>query len=285
MSKNIRPIIISQLDSQVSDIPSIFPDSPFQCMIIGNIGAGKTTLLINLLLSRNGFYQKFNKIIYVSPTANLDHKVRSNLCVPEAKIIAPNKALISEIIKENSKKMRIGYRPFRPLKKIESAEPRCLNDGDFITENNFDFLDPLLNTQKAVISSFGENVADKILLIIDDCAGDIKTLKQNKVIDSVIKSRHFNLTTFFISQAYYNIPKTIRINCAVKILFNIPSEKELALIYSENTCDFIYRDFNDIFRKIMRNPHQVVSINLYNKYRQKLIQNLDHIVSNIEDVT
>ena len=282
-------IEIKPLDCQGSNDILFMPNNPFQMMVIGSIQAGKTTLLINLLLSKNGFNKRFNKVVWCSPTAKLDEKVVKYLCNPRDTIITPNVKLIKEIVKRSKKHKHrtIGGADISELelmRYIDDTKARCLNDTDFVEDTSMTFFNSLMDTQMKVITEFGKGLADNVLVILDDCVGDRKTFTQPNVVNCVVKSRHYKITTMFLTQAYYAIPKTIRLNCGVKIVFNLPNEEELKDLYSENTCDMPKKEFIDIFRKIHLSEHQFVVTNHYNPRGRKLSQCFTKFISNISDV-
>ena len=56
---------------------------------------------------------------------------------------------------------------------------------------------------------------------------------QSKMMQYFIRGRKFGITVIYISQSYYRIPKTIRINARYIILKRLSSVKDLKLILSE----------------------------------------------------
>lgn len=278
--QNPERIQIDALDSQVDHTPSFIPKSTHQSMIIGSIGAGKTTLLINMFLSPAGFKGRFNKIIWCSPTVFSDEKVRKYLCNPKQKIIVPNKDLIRELIKQEKKSnCRIGSNEHTMdiAMLLENSKPRCLNESDF-TET-IDFYIPLMESQRKVMERFGKQLADEVLVIIDDCASNRRVFNRDDILKACITARHYKITTYYLTQCYYNIPKSIRLQCASKILFNCPNVEELKDIYRENSADIDLNKFVQIFRKVHSKEHRFVGINLLNPFKQKLSDCFDQIIN------
>lgn len=305
-----KPIFVKSVDSQANGGVHFIPEENFQMMVIGNISAGKTTLLINLLKSANGFYSRFNRIIWNSPTASLDAKIKKELCSKNASgLVVPNKPLMKEIVKRErvaKKSMLLGKikacfigtpnginqrdytsKPIESpdelindkLKIIEDSKPRCLIPKDFVEDTSFSFFNDILEHQSNVIKEYGKDLADNVLIILDDLAGNKRNFEKVEVLNSVVKSRHYKITTVFVTQAYYQIPKTIRLNCGVKVIFNITNEKELSSVYEENTCELSSRDFVQKFQDIHKLMYRFVVVNHYNPRGYKLIDSFESFVN------
>ena len=294
-------IIINPLDSQVSHENSFIPQSSFQGMIIAPIGGGKTTLMVNLLLNNLAFKGKFNKIYWVSPTAHLDSKVREFLMKPSERIIIPNKKLMKLLItssKKNTKtgSMRIGVSGFNSIGEcdqdikttcefIETTQPRPLIESDFIkNDTSFGFFKDILKEQDATIKKYSKPLANNILVILDDSAAYKKAFLSESTINAVITSRHYKITTIIATQAYYMIPKSIRLNCALKVIFRISNIEEIKQIADENSCDFTRDDFMHIYNRIHETDHAFATINLLNKRGYKLADCFNRFIRSVNDI-
>ena len=275
-----KPILINKLDNQKQESITFIPKTSFQCLMVGSIGASKTTTLINLLKNPLALAGRFNKIIIVSPTAKLDDKWK---ILYNHKIIVPNKELIKKLIKEQTKQKKqhplnsvsLGHLPNdtvlnNEIISIDLTEPRALNDSDFIDEVDLSFLQSLLNSQAKIIKKFGKKYVDKILIVCDDCVSDRRTFRNPEVIKACLTSRHHEISTIYVSQAYHLVDKNIRLNCGFKIIYNIPNEIELKLIYTENTCDRNYQEFLIKFHEIVSKPYAFAVINYYNPPNYRL---------------
>lgn len=288
--ENSEQIYFHSFDSQVNKTePHFIPKSSHQMLVNASIGGGKTTLILCLMLSKNGYYQRFNKILWCSPTARLDEKIQLVLRNPKNKIIVPNKKLIKAIIarNKNNGKYRLGNGGAfgtEVLRYVETTEARPFQDSDFTEDTTFSFITELINHQDSIIKTFGKDLADDILIVLDDSASNKKALMNPEVIKSVLTSRHFKISTIFVTQCYHNIPKPIRLNCHCKIIFDCPNVKELETIYSENTCGFSNKEFENIFRAVHRRDYCFVSINQLNPKGCKLAYNFEFYISSFEQL-
>ncbi len=103
---------ILPLDAQVDKTePDTIPKIPFTMNLVGQKSAGKTTLLLNLIC-KNFFYKnKFNRVIWISPTNALDPKVE--VLKTTKGIVKPNKKL--EKLKKSSGQIPVREAKLRSL--------------------------------------------------------------------------------------------------------------------------------------------------------------------------
>jgi len=75
------------------------------------------------------------------------------------------------------------------------------------------------------------NPDEQKLVIFDDCV----TLKnQSLIVDYFIYGRKKNITTFYLSQSYYGIPKAIRGQFTYFLIVKVGQKKDLNLILSDS---------------------------------------------------
>jgi hypothetical protein len=118
----------------------------------------------------------------------------------------------------------------------------------------YDFLQEGLKKNITILTDLGklptlqklrENMEkeEEILLVIDDWVNDIH--KYPVVNDIFIRGRKCGITTFFLAQSYYRVPKIIRQQMSFLILLKMSSAKDIQLILS----DFALKD-KDRLREI-----------------------------------
>ena len=105
-----------------------------------------------------------------------------------------------------------------------------------------------------------------------------KNLK--KVEDLYIRGRKQNTSIAFISQSYFAIPKTIRLNCDYFIHTKIGSKKELTEIAKDHTTDITQEQFYGIYRTATSKPYSCLLIDLktqnpLQKYRKDFTMAID----------
>ena len=89
----------------------------------------------------------------------------------------------------------------------------------------------------------------KVLLVFDDM---IAGMEANKNLSTIItefflRGRKLNIPIVFISQSYFKVPKTIRLN-ATHFIMEIPNKRELLQISSNHSSDIEFKDFMKIYK-------------------------------------
>lgn len=250
------------VDKQKQYISTLLPRHPFSCSIIGAKSAGKSNLMINLLTNHDGLYKKFNRIILISPTASMDAKINNLLIQP---VLLPNVKLDKELKKRCLKRNILD----KEIEYINSSE--YISNEDVLNELTPEYLQDLMSHQKQVINEFGKSISDKVLLILDDSIQN-KFLHSRTFINFVLLSRHVNISLILISQAYFLINKSIRLNCSCLSLFEIANKKEIDEIVNENNIGVDKNKFVEIYNEVMKTPFNFLTINHQNKRGEKLIK-------------
>ena len=78
-------------DNQAAVGSFLVPSTPFICCLSGQIGAGKSSTMLGMLLDKDKLFQKFHRLILISPTLDLDEKMellmeKENLCLSNQKL-------------------------------------------------------------------------------------------------------------------------------------------------------------------------------------------------------
>ena len=71
----------------------------------------------------------------------------------------------------------------------------------------------------------------RILIVFDDMIADMEfNTKSTMVTEFFLGGRKLNISVVFISQSYFKVPNTIRLNAAHYFIMKIPNKKELQVI-------------------------------------------------------
>jgi len=217
------------------------PQHPFSMLIVAPKGSGKTNLICHLILHQYKGY--FHRIVVCSPTLENDNKWEM---VRKTKhVLQQNKKL--ERILEGRSKHKKQWKVVFPNSGKEEQKPNDGNkfDGTIDEEDMFSQQNKIygvIEHQQNVIEFLKDHdhkedatyVADRVLIILDDQAGLFKmSSSNNPLVNFVLKHRHYSTSLIFVTQAYKAIPKSIRINMNVLVLFEIPNSAELHVIYEE----------------------------------------------------
>lgn len=269
--------IIKPFDKQTSKEPELLPKLPFTLQLIGQKSSGKSSTLLNLLMNKDMLAGKFHQIYYISPTASLDEK--TNVLKETQGIVLINKPLLAAIKKKHKNKQNIF------CNEEESPEyDTTIIDSHFMDDVSIPFLEELISDQKKVIMSYGKKLADDILLIYDDCASSKKFFNSKIVTGLIFNSRHVKISVIFSVQNYTSIPKPIRLNNSINIIYETYNKKELEFIYSENVSNYTFQEFNELFKSVIEIPYKFFVINYQNpkEYRfQNCFENFVNLDLNI----
>ena len=88
----------------------------------------------------------------------------------------------------------------------------------------------------------------KTLTVFDDMIADIKSNKKLSLIvtELFLREKKLNITLVFISQSYFKVPKTIRLNATHCFIMKIPNKRELQEIASNRSYDTDFKDLTKL---------------------------------------
>ena len=75
-----------------------------------------------------------------------------------------------------------------------------------------------------------------------------------KVTELFLRGRKLNISLVFISQSYFKVPKTIRLNATHYFIMKIPNKRELQQIKSNHSPDTDFKDFMKLYKDYTKEP-------------------------------
>ena len=92
---------------------------------------------------------------------------------------------------------------------------------------------------------------NKILIVFDDMIADmIHNKKLNSIVTELfIRGRKLNMSFVFITQAYFKVPKDVRLNTTHFFIIKIPNKRELQQFAINHSSDIDFKDFVRIYKK------------------------------------
>jgi hypothetical protein len=266
MSYSIVP-----LDNQVPSEPKTIIVHPAQVVLCAPIGSGKTTLLNNLFRKSVFFKGFFDRIVIFSPLPLwLDAKWQGLLDMKGVLRKKPspkgtdNTNLIPLYDNDGTGKKR-------------KKDPRRINPADIHIEFDPDALQDILEEQKDAL----EEGSYRLCVVFEDCPGlDMFTGKKGKIMLKLATTlRHYQCTTFYCTQSYMLLPRTVRNNCTHMIVWNIQNIGERRRIHAEHPMVGGFDKFNNLFDALMRtNGHPFIFFNFRNPIGKQIVLNFDVIV-------
>ena len=252
-------IEIVPLDKQVDKTKiSTVPKPPFTMMICASKGGGKSTLILNMLLNPNLLRDKFNEVYIMSPTASLDTKMS---VLRNTDFLAKNRRLWNAIKRVKRRRQDI-LSSNEPTEIVNFEDiPSHLTDENYIDDLDLDALESLIEKQKYTIEHFGKDTANNVLVVMDDLASESNKMAGNRFKKLLFLSRHYKISMIIITQAYFAIPKSIRLNNSQLVLFETSNKKELDKIYEENNAGLSFNDFMKLYKECVKDDYGFMVIN------------------------
>ena len=109
---------------------------------------------------------------------------------------------------------------------------------------------------------YNPNKKRKILIVFDDMIADMLNNKKFNpiVIELFIKGRKLNISLIFITQSYFAVPKTIKLNSTHYFVRKIPSKRELQQTAFNHSSDIDFQDFMNLYKKCTAKPYSFLVI-------------------------
>ena len=86
-----------------------------------------------------------------------------------------------------------------------------------------------------------------------------------------------------VSQGYKEIPKTIRTNWTALILFEIANDKEVQVIYEENTMGMKYKDWIEMYEHAITEPYSFMYMNAKKPKHLRIMKRFDKYMFHKEE--
>jgi hypothetical protein len=157
----------------------------------------------------------------------------------------------------------------------------------FFSEYDESILLGIVNELTAIherIESLGapspKHLCDRTLFIFDDLVGSSLFSNRRKSAFKVLNTthRHVSASMLEVSQAYRELPKTVRTNFTGLILFEIANAMELKAIYEENPCGMKRDVWEQAYAYCVDGEYAFMYINSKREKRLRIMRNFDEFV-------
>ncbi len=146
-------------------------------------------------------------------------------------------------------------------------------------------LSKMMKEQKKMIKMLkdhgkSKHLANRILIIFDDLVGS--TLFSN-ARDNFFKMlnanhRHHSVSMLMVTQAYKEIPKTVRTQFSCLLFFEIANDRELRVIYEEYTLSLKLPDWMEIYEHCTQDDYDFMFINYQKPKRLRIMKNFSEYI-------
>ena len=213
----------------------LYPNHPVRCIIAGPSCSGKSVFLTILILN---IINEYDKIYIYSPSLHQD--------------------LYQKLIK--------CFNNFIPIHII----PNILNEDDIdiiieeiVKNKDFEKSNTEIETFESIKDlKFPQEYENNSIIILDDL--NEKEINNDKIQAMFKRGRHNNLSTFIISQDYYELPKrTIRANGNIYHIFKPNNFRDVQNLYQDKaSMDMTLNEFKLLTSTCWNKNYQPLTIDM-----------------------
>jgi hypothetical protein len=285
----VKPVPVPKDSHHPPPPDDVLPKHEFTMGIIAPKGSGKTTVIANLLNFYKGY---FHTILIFSPTVASDEKWD---WVKNQRLLIQNKPLKKWVEKLKNKDQPEPNRVVDPPPPAHEIEEYVKDDDDefdgkipeenFMSEYDESTLASIMDEQMMIVRTlkkYGKtkHLANRILIVFDDLVGSslFSGKKDNPFKRLNTNHRHYSISMLMVTQAYKEIPKTVRTQFSCLILFEIANEKEVQAVYEENPMGLKYDDWEETYKYCTEGDHDFMFINYQKPKRLRIMKNFQQVV-------
>lgn len=281
-----------KLDVQAIPIPSgfihppppseILPRHEFSMGLIAPKGSGKTTVICNLLKFYKGY---FNTILVFSPTVASDEKWDY---VKSLDLLCDNKPLrqwLKQLQEKEEGSRGVVSRPKEIGLSVPPMEDFRIPEECFFSDYDADTLKQIMDEQMTIVKLLkkhnkSKHLANRVLIIFDDLVGSSLFGNQRSNPFKMLNTnhRHYSASLLMVSQAYKEIPKTVRTNFSCLIVFEIPNEKEIEVVFEENSLYMKRNQWMEMYEYATEGDHDFLFINYQKPKRLRAMKNFQKVL-------
>jgi len=125
-----------------------------------------------------------------------------------------------------------------------------------------------------------KHLANRILIIFDDLVGSslFSGSRSNPFKKLNTTHRHYSCSMLMVSQGYKEIPKTVRTNWSCLLIFEIPNDKEIEVIYEEFPMGLKRDQWMQVYEYCTTGDHNFMFMNYQKEKRLRIMKNFDEVV-------
>lgn len=260
----------------------MLPKHEFTMGLIAPKGSGKTTTMINLIEIYKGY---FHNIIIFSPTVASDEKWDY---IKEKKgMICQNIELMHWVNTMTKRLKSIKLVEGAPVKNdfeglVDDYDPDFdgkLAEDCFYEDYNEETLRMIYTKQMTLVKLLKKHgqtkhLANRLLIIFDDLVGSqlFSNARGNIFKGFNTRHRHYSCSMWMVTQAYREIPKTVRTNYTCMVLFEICNEKELEAIHDEYPMSVNnFHQWLEMYQYAVKEPFSFMYYNMQPKEKRKRV--------------
>lgn len=168
--------------------------------------------------------------------------------------------------------------------KKDKFNPR-IPESCFMSEYTDEDLVGILEQQDHLIEvlkryDYSKHTANRILFLFDDLVGSnlFSGAKKNPFKMLNTNHRHMSSSMIMVSQAFKEIPKTVRTQFSCLILFEIYSDSEIWAIYDEFPMGMKKDQWRMMYDHAIQEDHAFLFYNIQKPKRLRCMKNFDKVL-------
>jgi len=120
----------------------------------------------------------------------------------------------------------------------------------------------------------------RTMILFDDLVGSnlFSNKKENPFRRLNATMRHYSVSALMATQAYKEVPKTVRVNATFVILFDIANQQELHSIYEECNVGMTLEQWMQVYRYCTAEPYSFMLINYQKPKGQRVWKRFEEMV-------
>jgi hypothetical protein len=133
------------------------------------------------------------------------------------------------------------------------------------------YFEPDVEVLKTILEMQEETEKEKkVLVILDDFVSYKKFTNSHELLRFAIMSRHYNISMMLLSQCYYLVPKSVRLNMSACYYFrgNMQETETMAEMYCPSGMR--KKDFIQLIEKATEEPYSFIHINTHIPLHDKI---------------
>ena len=113
-----------------------------------------------------------------------------------------------------------------------------------------------------LLEEYNLNKKRNKLIVLDDMIAHILSNKKlnTMVTELFVRDRKLNVSLVFLTQSYFAVPKSIRLNSVHYFTMKIPNNSELQQIAFNNSSDIDFKDFMNLDKECTAKPYSFLVI-------------------------
>ncbi len=118
-------------------------------------------------------------------------------------------------------------------------------------------------------------------MVMDDLVGSkmYKPMGESYFRNILLRNRHMGINIMMLVQDLKSVPKSIRVNCSLFVLFKFSNKKILDDMYDEFGSSMKQEDFEKIYQFATENEHNCLVIDFTTEKQYRFKQNFNKILS------